>query len=188
MALNNAATILPGRGTVFVGEPGVAPPDYKAIDPLDESTYPDLECIGHTSRDNTVALSKDGGDATQIGSWWDEALRTSYESTTWGLTVNSLQVDALTLGLAFGGGTAQDGYFAVSAATQAVNKALFVLCVDTSARMGLWFPNTPITIGDAPEIAVDKLFEVQLSASVLTDNATGERFRIYHPALDAVTP
>lgn len=187
MGFNAAATIIPGKGTVLVADPDTLPPsDYLTLNPMDLTTdAPDWEALGHTSRENNVALSKEGGEATQMGSWWDEALVTDYDSVNWSITVNSIQIDALTLGLAFGGGTldATEGYYDVAGSIVPQDKALFILIVSGAKRMGIYIPNTSVTIGDAPEIATDAFFEIQLSASMLNSPTTGNRFRIYHPAL-----
>lgn len=183
MAMNDNATFLPGKGTAFVGTVGATPPVMANIDPLTTTTYTGFECIGHTSRENTVGLSKDGGDVSVIGSWWNEALRTRKEPVTWGLTLNSLQMDNLTLGLAFGGGTAAAGVYTVPDTVASVQKSLYVLMVDGTARMGLYFPKCDITMGDAPEVSTDSLFEIQLSATMLS--TAGSLFKIYHPAITA---
>lgn len=192
MALNAGATIIPGRGTVFVAAVDTAPPAADAaalatLDPLTPTTYTGWDCIGHTSRENTVAFTKDGGDSTNQGSWWDESLRTNYDPTSWGFTVNSLQVDALTMQLAFGGGTHDGtaGTYDVKAIT-AVSRAVFILAVDSTARLGLWAPNASVTVGDAPDFPVDGFLEIQLSAAANTSSTTGTRFRWIAPGL--VTP
>lgn len=184
MALNAAATTIPGKGTVLVAPPDTAAPTFATLDPT-SPTSPWVT-IGHTSRTNAVTLSKDGGDPTVVGSWWEESLRATRASTTWGVTVNSLQIDALTLGLAFPGGTvdAVNGSYGVGSTT-AVDKALFILALDTGngTRLGIYIPNTSVSIGDAPEFAVDNFFEIQLSATLQNSPTTGEQFRIFHPAL-----
>jgi hypothetical protein len=54
--------------------------------------------------------------------------------------------------------------------------------------MGIYIPNTTITIGDAPQIAVDAFFEITLTAQMLNSEATGNRFRFLHPGLITVAP
>jgi hypothetical protein len=195
MGFNAAATIIPGKGTVLVADPDTLPPtDYLTLDPSNPTSFataaPGWDAMGHTSRENNVALSKEGGEATSAGSWWDAALETNYSDVTWGITVNSIQIDALTLGLAFGGGTldAAEGFYDVASSITPQAKALFVLMVSGNKRMAFYIPNTTVTIGDAPEIATDAFFEIQLSATMKSSETTGKRFRIYHPALKAVTP
>lgn len=184
MSLNSNATVLPGRGTVFFGDPDAAPLDYKTVDPADPLTYPDYDLLGHTSRENTVALSKDGGDTTQHGSWWTAGMRESSEPTQWSWTVNSLQVDRTTLNLAWPGGVVEDGAFWVPESDQSIEKSAFILIEDASARMGIYFPRTPMKIGDAPEISVDALFEIQLAGSILASATTNRRMGFFHPQLE----
>src|SRR5690242_9840379 len=101
MALDANALILPGRGTVFVAPVDTAPPTNTQLATISPTAPPTgFECLGHTSRDNTVSYNKDGGDVTQLGTWWDDAVSSTQDPINWSLTVNSLQVDALTLGLA----------------------------------------------------------------------------------------
>lgn len=185
MALDNSALILPGRGTVFIGDPDATPPTAADLATLSPTAPPTgWDCLGHTSRDNTVALSKDGGDATQQGSWWDDAIDTSYAPINWTMTINSLQVDALTLGLAFGGGTLNttDGFYDFSNIT-AVNKAVLVLMVGGANRMAMYAPNQSLALGDAPSISVDAFFEIQLLGQVLNSTTTGIRLRFIKPNL-----
>jgi hypothetical protein len=188
MGFNANATIIPGKGTVLVAPPDTAAPDYELLDPTSPSGG--WVALGHTSRDNNVALSKGGGDATQRGSWWDDALRSTYDPITWSVNVNSIQIDSTTLGLAFGGGThsGSNGTFDVGGTITPQKKALFILIVDGSTRMGIYIPNTTITIGDAPQIAVDAFFEITLTAQMLNSETTGNRFRFYHPGLITVAP
>lgn len=188
MGFNPDATIIPGKGTVLVADPDTAvPTNYETLDPL---TLPTggvgWQALGHTSRENTVSMNKEGGEASQSGSWWEQALDSSYEATTWGINVASLQVDALTLGLAFGGGTldtAKGSYLVKDIVPQ--RKALFILMVGGNRRMGIYIPNTTVSVGDAPEIAIDTFFEISLSASILNSPTTGARFQFFHPALKA---
>lgn len=192
MALNPNALILPSRGTVFVGPVDTAPPTVIQLATISPTSPPTgMQCVGHTSRENLPAYSKDGGDATQYGSWWDDAIATSYDPVTWSLTFNSLQTDELTLGLAFGGGELDDeaGTYDFGNVT-AVEKSLLLLMTDGTKRRGFYHPNTSITLGDAPEIAVDSFFEIQLSAQLLNSASTtaawkGKRFRIIDSALIA---
>lgn len=190
MGFNANATTIPGKGTVLVAPPDTAAPtDYETLDPT--GTLPGgWEALGHTSRDNNVSLSKSGGDATQRGSWWDDALRSTYDPITWSVNVNSIQIDRLTLSLAFGDGTHDGtaGTYDVGGSITAQKKALFILIVDGSSRMGIYIPNTTITIGDAPQIAVDSFFEITLQAQMLNSPTTGKRFRFLHPGLITVAP
>lgn len=191
MGFNSAATVIPGKGTVLVADPDTAAPtNYETLDPTAKPIVgaDGWETLGHTSRENNVSLSKDGGDVTSLGSWWEEVLRSNRAATNWTATVNSIQVDATTLGLAFGGGTLDTvaGSYDVGDIVPQ-NKALFILIVDGGGnRLGLYIPNTSVSIGDAPEFALDAFFEIQLSAAIQNSATTGKKFRWYHPSLKAV--
>lgn len=190
MSLDASTVFLPGRGTVFVADAPDAMDknklDYKTVDPSKPSTYTGWTCLGHTSRENPPALSKDGGDPDQKGSWWVEALREIREGTQWSWTCNSLQVDKDSLQFAFPGGTVRDGAFWVPSADRSVERSAFILMVDGVDRMGLYFPTTPLMIGDAPEIDIEEFFEIQLSGSILASHAhPDDRIGIYHPTFDA---
>jgi hypothetical protein len=188
MAFNKGAAIIPGKGTVLVAAPDTAPPsNWATIDPTSSAQMAasgGWDALGHTSRENNVALSKDGGEATPVGSWWDENLDTQRTGTNWNVTVNSIQIDSTTLGLAFGGGvldTTAGSYDVGDIVAQ--DKALFIIIQGLTTRMGLYIPNTSVSIGDAPEFPTDAFFEIQLSAAIKNSTSTGKKFRWYHPAL-----
>lgn len=183
MGMNAANVMIPGRGAIFTAEPLTTPPDYKMMTP--DTPGEGWTCLGHTSKDNSVALSKSGGDVTSFDSWWTSALAVIYGSNTWNITVGALQIDTGTLDLAFNGTLdPEDGGYIVPAAVEAVDKALFVLAMQGNKRMGLYLPKVSITLGDAPTFDPTKLFEVPLSAAVLADENTLMKW--YHPGLEAI--
>jgi len=190
MPFNKAATIIPGKGTVLYANPDTAvPSNWATIDPTNASQMAasgGWNALGHTSRENTVGLSKDGGEATTLGSWWDAALDTQRGDTSWGILVNSLQVDATTMSLAFGGGVldAVNGTYDVGDIVP-VNVALLIIVQGATTRMCIYIPNTNMQIGDAPELPIDAFFEIQLSAAIQNSPTTGKKFRFLHPALKA---
>lgn len=196
MALNPNALILPSRGTVFVGDVDAPPPTVAQLATATPDAPPSgFVCIGHTSRENLPKYGKEGGEATQYGSWWDDAIDTSYSPVQWTLGMNSLQSDAVSLGLAFGGGTLDDEAGTYDFGNvEAVAKSLLLLMAGGSKRRGFYHPNTSITLGDAPEIDTEKFFEIPLLAQLLNSTHataawTGKRFRIIDAALIApVTP
>jgi hypothetical protein len=200
MALNPNALIIPSRGLVFKGDVDATPPAATALATITDTSTPlgtNTVCLGHTSRENLPAYSKDGGDVNSFGSWWLDAIDSTVDPTTWTLTVNALQSDATTLGLAFGGGTlsATNGTFDIGTVTN-TPCSLLVLMVGGSKRRAFYHPNTLTSIGDAPELATDAYFEIQLQASLLASAGTttpsqaaapsgwaGKFWRIIDPAL-----
>ena len=183
--MNAANVIIPGRGAIFTAAPLTDAPAYKSMTPDMPGTG--WTSLGHTSKDNAVALSKDGGDVTQFDSWWTAAIAVIYGANSWKINVNALQIDAGVLDLAFNGTVDTDGGYIVPAAVEAVDKALFVLAIQGDKRMGLYLPKVSITLGDAPSFDPTKLFEIPLTAAVLADENTLMKW--YHPGLEAaVTP
>lgn len=175
MGLNANATVIPGKGTVFLAPPNTAPFTRAltaSLDPGIPSTHTGWDTFGHTSRDNNVSLSKEGGDATNLGSWWDPSLVSNRDATSWGLTVNSLQMDYLTFSTALPNGrVTPDGGWVVGSDAGSVERAVFVLMVDGTKRMGIYGPRVNLSIGDAPSIATDGFFEIAMSGSMLSATA-----------------
>jgi hypothetical protein len=185
MAVNPAALIIPGRGLVFKGDVDATPPIASALAAINENSTPlgtNSVCLGHTSRENLPAYNKDGGDVNTYGSWWNDAIDSTTDPTTWSLTVNALQGDAANLALAFGGGVVNTttGTFDIGTVSQ-TPCSLLLLLVGGQKRRAFYHPNTLVSIGDAPEIAVDSYFEIQLQASLLTSSGST-------PAASAAAP
>lgn len=179
--MNAANVMIPGRGAIFTAAPLAAAPSYKTMSP--DTPGAGWTCLGHTSKENAVALSKSGGESTTFDSWWTAALAVMYSSTNWAITVGALQIDTGVLDLAFNGTLDTDGGYIVPAAVEAVDRALFVLALQGTKRMGLYLPKVSVTLGDAPSFDPSKLFEVPLSAAVLAEDTTLMKW--YHPALEA---
>lgn len=180
-----ANVMIPGRGAIFTADPGTEAPDYLTLSPT--ASGPDWTCLGHTSKENAVALGKSGGEATSFGSWWADALAVIYDAVSWDISVGALQIDKGVLDLAFSGSIDTDGGYIVPAAVNAVDKAVFVLAMQGTKRMGLYLPRVSITLGDAPTFDPSKLFEVPLKGTVLADE--NALMKWYHPGLTApVTP
>jgi hypothetical protein len=176
--------IIPGKGAVFIGAVGATPPDYKTITPSAPGAA--WTWLGNTSVDNNVALSKDGGDSTQYDGWWDNGLDVTYAATNWSLTINALEISKANMDLAFSGksevATTSGGYL-VPSDVASVKKAVFIVAVQGTKRLGLHLPNVSITLGDAPAFDREALFEIPLSGNILAD-ANGNLMEWFHKALD----
>jgi hypothetical protein len=184
MAAPDASNVIvPGKGAIFIAEPGATPPDYKTITPLTPTDG--WVCLGHTSVENNVELSKDGGDSTSYDSWWEPGIEVMYASTTWTLTVGALEVTKANFDLAFNGeaeeATTNGGYL-VPSAIQATKKAVFVIAVQGEKRLGLYLPQVSISLGDAPTFDNESLFEIPLSGSILSYE--GNVMEWFHKSLD----
>lgn len=177
-----ANVIIPGRGAIFTADVGTAAPNYKTITPDTGGAW---DCLGHTSKENAVSIGKEGGDVTSYDSWWADALAVTYGSNSWTLTVNALELAPHVLDLAFGGEleeTTTTGGYVVPASVVAVEKALFLLALQGTKRMGLYLPKVSITLGDAPTFDPTRFLEIPLSAAVLSDSDALMEW--FHPSLD----
>lgn len=178
MPLNAGTTIIPGHGNVLTAPVDTKPIDIASFVIGDDKTYTGWDSLGHTSRENSVALEKDGGDAEQKGSWEDEGLDAVYESTAWSMTVNALQMDQATFELAFPGGVwdAETQSYDVGA-IGTVERAVLVIFAQGNKRAGFYMPRGQITLGDAPELDVEEFFELQLRIQMLSSQTTNKRLR-----------
>lgn len=169
MAVDQDALFVPGHGTLFMADPGTALPD----DPisafgLTAGGPSGWDNIGHTSKDNTPAFKKDGGDATFLDSWISDSVGVVYASTDWSLGFNPIQVDKDALDLAFGGNFDTDNGYIIPAYNNGVEKALLLYMTDGTGVLLFYIPNTKNTLGDSPTIDPAKFFEMPLTASILS--------------------
>ena len=174
MALTDGAVILPGRGYIYSNATvGAAPPaiTQAALDALvlDSATLATgWNNLGHTSRENAVALDKDGDEPEVLGTWQKPSLRQTAGSTTWLLTMPALQLDNDILSLYFGEGDVTDAdAFHVQPSASPQERALFIVLVDGSNRAGLYIPKASISSDDAPEFSPEAFMEFTLKATVL---------------------
>ena len=188
MAFDATQVLIPGKGTVFYGAINIAPPVKSTLDPATPSTFTGWTLLGHTSRENPPALTKEGGETTTRGSWWDDALVSSTSARTWSLAIASLQVETTTLALAFPAGRVTDGGYYVPSASGTVEKGIYVYSVDGVKTMGIYLPRVSLGIGDAPAISVDNFFEISLNGACLSATASiagkvqiGDVLAIYPP-------
>jgi hypothetical protein len=160
--------IIPGHGTVFIAPANTALPST----PLTAFTLTGAppaswENLGHTSKDNLPAFTRDGGDKTVLDSWLEDSIGTVYASTAWSLGINPIQVDKNALDLGFGGNFDVDGGYIVPGSTSGTAKALVLLMTDGTGTMLFYIPNTNVSLADAPSLDSTKYMEISLSASIL---------------------
>lgn len=170
MGLNKLATSIPGRGTVFIGDEATPyPADWATM----SLTAPvnGWDSIGHTSRSNTVKMTRAGGDASQKGSWWEPNLDTIYAPIQWGLTVNSLQLDKLTFDLGVGGiYDAEEGSYTATGSPNFPTKAVCVITVDHRGDRSLtYMSHASWTMSDGFDFNPEEYMEVALTASINTN-------------------
>jgi hypothetical protein len=160
--------VIPGHGTVFHAPKDTACP----ANPLSAFTLTGAPPagwtnVGHTSKANTVAFSKEGGEPEKLDTFLADGVRTVYSSLNWGVTVPALQFDEDVLDLAFNGDfdPATGGYI-VPGSVVPVEAALFVYFKDTTGALGFWIPNTVVTLGEAPGTDPAAFTELPLNVSI----------------------
>jgi hypothetical protein len=124
--------------------------------------------MGHTSRDDGLTITRDGGDSEVLGTWQNPSLRERRDPVTFAITMVAHQVDNTVLGLYFGGGdTTVADHFGVNSTTGTVSKAMFVRIVDGSNQVGLYLPKVSIASDDDMEIDPEGFLSFPLRATVL---------------------
>ncbi len=164
MAITESYSI-PGYGTVFTALANTALPDISLF-LKDQDTVGDFENLGHTSSENPIELSVDGGDASSKRSWLRDNLITVYEDTTWSASGNSIQADKETVKKIYSGWDTSDSLGAViPSAKKGTNLAVVILSQDDTGKMLFYIPNANFTFGDAPTFDLENFFEIPFSAT-----------------------
>jgi hypothetical protein len=162
MALDDSAVIIPGTGYLFIAPPETAQPAS-----LTAPASP-WENLGHTSRDDGLTITRDGGDSETLGTWQNTALRERRDPTTLAITAFLHQVDNNVLELYFGtGDIASAGEFGVIDASGTTEKALYVRIVDGTNEVGLYIPKVSIGSDDDVEVDVENFLAFPVRATVL---------------------
>lgn len=158
MALDDGATLVPATGHFYIditSAPGTAtPPD----DPTAPIT-PWVE-IGHTSRENPLGISQEGGEETVLGSWQNPALRTSRTPVNRFVTFSLLQWDELAYRLYYGGNGAVDvpsGYFRAPLNPVPLEGALFARLDDGVEQVGIFSPRSSFIRAEDVEMDPENL-------------------------------
>lgn len=173
--------VVPGHGTLLVSVAETADPfDIKSFVLGDDTSYPSNEWMPFalTSKENTFAFTKDGGDETVLDVWEFDGVDSSTESTTIGFTINAASMQKAVWEMAYGGGEYNETLKAYAEKEVVpVVKSAMVIFAHGGKRAGAYMRKVKITAGDAPEIATDNFFETQLKGTILTpeDMTWGKR-------------
>lgn len=163
MPLTDAAVLIPGTGHIYLAPVGTPAPENPNTTPA--SPWTDT---GHTSREDGLTVTRDGGDSEVKGTWQNANLRERRDPTTWALTFQMHQVDGDVLRLFFGGGTVTDGKFAAPANPVAQEHALYIVMTDGTNNVGLYFPKVSILADDDIEVDVENFLSFPVRATVLS--------------------
>lgn len=162
MALDDAAVYIPGTGHLYI-----APAETVKPASLTAPATP-WEELGHTSREDGLTITRDGGDSEVIGTWQNPSLRERRDPTSFALTAILQQVDNTTLGLYFGGGDdSAPGEYGIAVAGSTTEKALFVRIVDGAHEVALYVPKVSIAAEDDIEMDVEGFVSLPIRCTVL---------------------
>lgn len=193
MSVNASELVVPGHATLFHAPPNTPAP----TDPLNATTGFTLagatvpagwENMGHTSKQNVVSFTREGGDTTSLDTMLADAVRiVQTQGVRWGLRVGALQVGMDNLDLAFDGEfDATKSRYVVPSTPGSNGRALFLFLQDNTAAMGFYIPNTEVTLGDVPSIDPGQFFELPLAAAFLTADAAALAPMSGKPSLMAI--
>lgn len=162
MALVDSAVVIPGTGFLYL-----APAETVQPASLTAPAAP-WENLGHTSADDGLTITRDGGDSETLRSWQNTALRERRDPTTFAITAHLHQVDNSVFELYFGAGDVSNaGEFGVQDASATTSKALYVRIVDGANEVGLYVPKVSIGADDDVEVDVENFLAFPVRATVL---------------------
>lgn len=162
MALNDSAVLIPGTGELWTAPAETVIPTNPTAP---EAPWANL---GHTSRDDGLTITRDGGDTEPIGTWQNPSLRVTREPTSFAITAFLHQVDNEVLSMYFGpGDTTEPGQFGVTSAVTAITRALYVRIIDGDNEAGLYVPKVEISSEDDMEVDVEGFLAFPVRMTVL---------------------
>jgi len=177
VALDDDAVMIAGEGHIFL-----APKNTPIPASLTAPASPWWE-VGHTSREDPFAISKEGGEAETRGTWQKPNLRSTVTPITYTAAFPLLQYDEASLKLFYGGGTVSGGRFWVPRLPTPQEHAMFVRIVDGTLEWNRHFPAVSIIAGDSESIAVDDFASMPVNATILDgDEAFAGLFSLSLPA------
>ncbi|WP_031513703.1 hypothetical protein [Streptomyces sp. NRRL F-5123] len=155
MALNDLATLVIGSGNYLTAAVGTDIPDD-----LLAPTSP-WEAVGHTSLEDVLSISSEGGDATTIGSLQNKSLRTKYSARTETIAFTLQQFDTAGLKLYYGANAPllPNGLVGVPADPVPTTCAFLAVFVDGENVFGIYAPKAEIyraddlSVGDTESLA-----------------------------------
>jgi hypothetical protein len=162
VAQTDSAVIIPGQGFIYI-----APAETAVPASLTAPAVP-WDSLGHTSREDGLTITRDGGDSEVLGTWQNPALRERRDPTTFAITLVAHQVDNTVLGLYFGGGDASEaGVFGVNSTVGTTDRAMYVRIVDGENEVGMYLPRVSIASEDDMEVDPEGFLSFPLRATVL---------------------
>lgn len=155
MARNDNATLVLSAGNYFTGPVGTARPvDLTSVSaPWEE--------LGHTSLEDILSLTSEGGEATVLGTLQNKTLRTKYSDRSDALNFTLQQFDADSLRLYFGGNMVEvdSDFLGIPTNPTPVQSAFLAVFIDAENVFAFYAPKAEIfraddfSAGDAESLA-----------------------------------
>lgn len=144
MALNDAATLVIGSGNYLTAPTGTELPADLLV-PLSP-----WEAVGHTSLEEILSITSEGGEATTIGSLQNKSLRTKYSARTETLAFTLQQFDVAGLKLYYGSNAPvlPDGTVGVPTDPVPTTCAFLAVFVDGENHFAIYAPKAEIYRSD----------------------------------------
>lgn len=149
MAINDAATLVINTGNYLTA-------------PVDTALPLDLRApgvawtnVGHTSLEDILSLSSEGGEATVLGTLQAKALRTSYSARTETMTFTLQQFDTAALKLYFGSNAVVNADGTIGAPTNPTPTvaAFLAVFIDGANEFAFYAPKAEIYRADDMELS-----------------------------------
>ena len=182
MALNKDAVYTAAKGYIFTAPIDTTAPTVAQITGFDSGT-PAMETfasdgitpqtwdiVGHTARDELPVFGYEGGDVETRGTWQAEVIKTVVtEPASDYVTFNVHQFDKSNMEFYYGQ-TSSDAdpniYSVTESGVTAVERALLIVIVDGTYKLGFYAPSTEIRREDSIELAVDEFAYMPLRATL----------------------
>ncbi|MFF4054613.1 hypothetical protein ACFYZ0_02315 [Streptomyces sp. NPDC001708] len=155
MSLNDNATLVIGSGNYLTAPVGTDLPSDLMV-PVSP-----WEAVGHTSLEDILSISSEGGEATTIGSLQNKSLRTKYSARTETIAFTLQQFDVAGLKLYYGSNAPilSNGLVGVPSDPVPTSCAFLSVFVDGENVFGIYAPKAEIyraddlSIGDTESLA-----------------------------------
>lgn len=153
MTTNDDAVLLPTTGHYYKAPVGTKIKKSDLLNP----PAPWVE-LGHTSIEDLLSITSEGGEATVLGTLQNKNLRTKYSTRTETMTFTLLEFDEEGLRLYYGKNAENltgdsEGFLAVPGDPTPTDAAFLVTFEDGDNVFGFWAPKTEILRGDDLDLA-----------------------------------
>lgn len=178
MAMSDSSVLKVGNGHFYTAEIGTERP----VDLLDLGAA--WEHMGHTSLEDILSSSIEGGDRTQLGSLQKRNLKTSIAGRTESFQINLLQFDDDSLKLYYGENTVllPNGDVEVPETPVAAERAWLFLFFDGARVGGIYAPKASFIAAESFSISdTESLTSLPLTVTPLQHGTGNSPYRFIPP-------